>query len=293
MATKTSADVRRLARNEVITARRMTAAGWTRGEIRSLVRRELVFPAHAGVFFLGAEPSRLAVWTAAVARCGGRALLSHWSAAALWWLVREDAGRPHVLLQRGARRVTGIQVHATTRPAERCVRRLVPVTSLARTIEDCAMTATPERIKALLRQAEYHHDLDLTTLTATRSRRLKAVLTHYIPGQGKTDSELEAAFYELAHRAGLPRPLLQRHVPGGRADFLFAELRLIVEVDGYQAHKGRIAFTEDRARDRANRRRGYDTVRFTWGDVQLAADAVVDDLANEASRRSTVSSTKS
>lgn len=76
---------------------------------------------------------------------------------------------------------------------------------------------------------------------------------------------------------------------------MFEDLKLIVEVDGYDAHKGRIAiaFRDDRARDRASRRRGYDTVRFTWEDVQFAADTVVDDLASEASRRSTDASAKS
>ncbi len=153
---------------------------------------------------------------------------------------------------------------------------------------------TPAAIKSLLRQAEYHHALDLARLEDdARSRRLRAVLKLYVPGQGMTDSELEADFYELAHRAGLPKPLLQGHVPGGRADFVFEALRLIVEVDGYDAHRGRIAFREDRARDRANTRRGYETLRFTWEDVQWAADAVVADLESAASRLSTVSSTKS
>lgn len=277
----------------MITTRRMAAVGWTRGEIRSLERRELLFRAHAGTFFLNANPSRLAVWTAAVARCGEAALLSHFSAAALWKLVRLDDGWPHVTMPRGARSIHGIRVHASD-GLERRVLQLVPVTTLHRTVDDCARTSTPEAIKAMLRQAEYHHAIDLAALHGeARSRRLKAVLQRYVPGQGKTDSELEAAFFELAHRAGLPTPLLQCHIPGGRADFLFPELRLIVEVDGYDAHRGRIAFRDDRARDRANRRRGSETLRFTWEDVQLTADAVVDDLVSAASRLSTVSATKS
>lgn len=266
--------------------------GWTRGEIRSLERRELLFRAHAGVFFLSAHPSRLSVWTAAVARCGDAALLSHFSAAALWKLAKADDGWPHVTVPRDSvKKVMEIRLHETTRSTVRVVRDRVPVTSLQRTIEDCSRTMTPPAIKAMLRQAEYHHTLDLTTLAGPR--RLREVLRTYVPGQGRTDSELEADFYELAARAGLPAPILQCHIPGGRADFLFPSLRLIVEVDGYRAHRGRIAFRDDRARDRENRRRGYDTLRFTWEDVQFAADAVVADLESEASRASTVSSTKS
>lgn len=268
--------------------------GWTRSEIRSLVRRELLFPAYAGVFFLAARPSRLSVWTAAVARCGGNARLSHFSAAASWWLTRRDYGWPYVAVPRGATKaITGIRVRETRRAMGNEERELVPVTSLIRTIDDCAMTMTPDGIKAVLRQAEYHHDLDLTTLQDARSRRLREVLRTYVPGQGKTDSELEAAFFELSHRAGLPTPILQSRIPGGRADFVYPSLRLIVEVDGYGAHKGRIAFRDDRARDRANRQRGYDTIRFTWEDVTQTPDAVVADLVSEASRASTVSITKS
>ncbi len=134
MATKTSAEVHRLARNDVLTARRMDAVEWTRSEVRSLVRRELLFPAYAGVYFLSAHPSRLAVWTAAVARCGDRALLSHFSAAALWLLTKGDAGWPHVTVPRDSmRKVNGIRLHETTREAVRVERRLVPVTTLPRT----------------------------------------------------------------------------------------------------------------------------------------------------------------
>ena len=61
-------------------------------------------------------------------------------------------------------------------------------------------------------------------------------------------------------------------MPGGRADFVCDELKLIVEVDGYDAHKGRVAFREDRRATAATSRRGYVTLRFTWEDVQEVPD---------------------
>jgi very-short-patch-repair endonuclease len=146
----------------------------------------------------------------------------------------------------------------------------------------------------MLRQAEYHHRIDLAALRAdARSRNLRRVLDLYVPGQGRTDSELEADFYELvARRTPLPRPELQHRTPGGRADFVWEDRRLIAEVDGYDAHRGRVAFREDRARDRENARRGYETLRFTWEDVQLTPEAVAEDLTSAESRRSRLSSTK-
>ena len=118
------------------------------------------------------------------------------------------------------------------------------------------------------------------------------MLRAYVPGQGRTDSALEADFFELiATRTPLPRPAVQRPTPGGRADFVWRELGLVAEVDGYGAHRGRIAFREDRLRDRRNLRAGLTTLRFTWEDVQLTPAAVADDLVSAASSRSTVSST--
>lgn len=270
----------------------MRAVGFTRAEARSLVRRELLFPAYAGTFFLIANPPRIAVWTAAVARCGDTALLSHFSAAALWNLWR-DEGWPQVTAPRGAiKPVRGIVVHQTRQVPERAERSLIPCTTLERTIDDCARRLAPAGIVRLLRQAEYHHDLDLTTLAPT-SAKLKCVLEVYVPGEGRTHSELEADFFVISHNAGLPTPVPQRAAPGGRCDFVYEDLRLIVEVDGYDAHKGRVAFREDRARDRANAARGYVTLRFTWEDVELTPAEVGADLASVASRLSMVSSTAS
>ena len=295
MAAVTSSQLRRWARNDVITWRRFEALGVSRAAVRSLVRRELLFPAHRGVWFLSADPTHLAVYTAATARCAPHGLLSHGAAAHLWNLIPRWHGPPHVTVPKhNMRKPEGIVLHHTTRPTLRATRHGIPTTTLTRTLDDHARQATPHEIKRALRQAEYHHALDLALLDAQAlSAKLRAVLAAYVPGQGLTDSELEADFYEIAHRAGLPRPLLQHRTPGGRADFLFAELRLLVEVDGFAAHRGRIAFRDDRARDRANQRAGLTTVRYTWEDVTLEPAALAEELASIASSLSTAASTKS
>ena len=65
-------------------------------------------------------------------------------------------------------------------------------------------------------------------------------------GQGHTDSPAEALFLEICARSTLPPPERQRRTSGGRVDFLWPSLGLIVEVDGYDAHRGLIAFRDDR-----------------------------------------------
>ncbi|MEJ7893422.1 MAG: DUF559 domain-containing protein [Solirubrobacteraceae bacterium] len=268
----------------------------TRHAIAASVAREHLFPAHRGVFFLDADPSQLSRWTAAVARCGPDPLLSDGPAAAAWTLIGRWHGPPHVTVPRGGTRSPkGIVIHWTIRPDEGSVRDGIPVTSLYRTLDDFARTADPKAVKAALRRAEYHHAVDLSAVAAAAtSARLKTVLRPYIAGQGKTDSELEADFYELiATRTPLPRPELQRDVPGGRADFVWAERRLIVEVDGYDAHKGRIAYRDDRARDRRQRRADWLPLRYTWEDVALTPAEVAEDVVSAWSSRSTLSMTKS
>jgi very-short-patch-repair endonuclease len=47
-------------------------------------------------------------------------------------------------------------------------------------------------------------------------------------------------------------------------DFLWREQHLVVEADGWEAHRSRSAFEEDRARDARLALLGYQVVRVTW-----------------------------
>jgi very-short-patch-repair endonuclease len=57
-------------------------------------------------------------------------------------------------------------------------------------------------------------------------------------------------------------------------DFLWREECLIVEVDGWDAHRMRSAFEEDRARDARLAVLGYSVLRFTWWQVEDEPRAV-------------------
>ena len=50
---------------------------------------------------------------------------------------------------------------------------------------------------------------------------------------------------------------------------------MIVETDGYAAHRGRQAFEDDRARDNELMASGYDVLRFTQARVANEPDDVV------------------
>ena len=99
-----------------------------------------------------------------------------------------------------------------------------------------------------------------------------AVLAELTDEPGLTASELEEAFLALCRDAGLPAPAINEWVfvddgPPLKADFLWREQRLIVEVDGWAAHGSRNRFEADRRRDQRARRAGLDTLRFTRRQV--------------------------
>jgi very-short-patch-repair endonuclease len=57
-------------------------------------------------------------------------------------------------------------------------------------------------------------------------------------------------------------------------DFLWQPQRLIVEVDGWESHRTRSAFEEDRARDARLKTLGYEVLRLTWRQVEGDASSV-------------------
>lgn len=71
----------------------------------------------------------------------------------------------------------------------------------------------------------------------------------------------------LCRRHRLPRPEVNVKVDRFEVDFLWREQQLVVEVDGWEAHRSRSAFEEDRARDARLAVLGYEVVRFTWRQV--------------------------
>ena len=81
-------------------------------------------------------------------------------------------------------------------------------------------------------------------------------------------SELERRFLRFCHRNGLPIPEVNAPIPPYTVDFLWRQAKLVVETDGYQAHGGRQAFEDDRARDAFLRSLGYEVLRFTWRQLE-------------------------
>jgi very-short-patch-repair endonuclease len=210
---------------------------------------------YRGVYGVGhAALSNEGRWCAAVAACGENAVLSHRSAAELWRMLAVATGPMHVTVPGagGRARRDGLTVHrSSSLPInERTRRDGIAVTTPARTLADLRRTERPEVVRRALRQAAYL-GLDLGN-----------------EGDGTRDrSELERRMLWVCRRHHLPIPEVNVPVGPYTVDFLWREQWLVVETDGWESHRGRQAFEDDRARDAYLRLQGFEVLRFTWRQV--------------------------
>jgi very-short-patch-repair endonuclease len=100
--------------------------------------------------------------------------------------------------------------------------------------------------------------------------------------RGITRKELERRFHAVLDGTDLPRPRRNAHISvQGRffeADCLWAEQRLIVELDGRESHGTDLAFEKDRERDRLLLVDRWRVTRITWRQLRDDAPAVIADL---------------
>jgi hypothetical protein len=189
---------------------------------------------HYGVYAVGhPNLTQEGRFLAAVKACGRHALLSHFSAAALWGLMDliedrypdvstpSNKARPRINTHRSRSLVDAAAIH-----------RAIPVTCPSRTLEDLARAkTTDEALKRALRQAQTLRLIDPATLT---HRRLRAI------APAPTRSVLEDIVLDLIVQAGFAAPDVNvpMKIAGNTIvpDFRWPGRRLIVEADGAAFH---------------------------------------------------------
>jgi very-short-patch-repair endonuclease len=276
-------EIATLARRQfgVVALRQLTALGLSPRAVQHRAAAGRLHRIHHGVYAVGhpllAERGH---WMAAVLACGEGAGLCDVAAAALWDIRRSDAARFAVVVRTsGGRSRPGLRIHRrpTVRDDEMATRHGIRVTTPARTLLDLAAILSRDRLERALDRTEILELTDYPALDAIArahpnhrgATKLRAAIVTYLAGT-LTRSDLEALFIALCRRHGLPLPRVNQHLDGREVDFLFAEQRLIVEIDSWRYHKTRRAFEADRARDAAHLAKGYRTVRFT--DRRLQSD---------------------
>lgn len=99
-----------------------------------------------------------------------------------------------------------------------------------------------------------------------------------------TRSRLERFFLPLARDAGLPVPETKVWVNGFEVDFLWRELRFVVETDGLRHHRTPAQQSRDHLRDQAHAAAGFTSLRFTHEQVRYEPEHVRVVLGDVARR---------
>jgi very-short-patch-repair endonuclease len=229
---------------------------------------------------------------AAVLASGSDAVLSHHSAAALWQIRSTSRSTIDVTTTHKSRSWKGIQRHHKALPTDEVtVEEGIPVTTVPRTIFDLAAIEPLDVVENLLREAEHREHRDRLSLwdlveRYPGRRGIKKVRVALIrlkeEPPGRKRSKLEERFAPFLRRHRLPLPRFNDWIVLGskryQVDCHWPDRRQIVELDGWESHKTRSAFREDRARDRRLGAAGYSVTRLTWNQLDDEPGAVAADL---------------
>jgi hypothetical protein len=220
--------------------------------------------------------------------CGNHAVLSHLSAAVHWNLLQYDAPQPQVTAAATRKGAPGIRLHRTRSldAQDTTTHHGIPITTVHRTLLDIAAHVPAHHLERALAQAErlqlYDHHAVERVVARSNGHRGSAILERAVASDPQfTRSELEACMRRLARDHGLPQPLFNASLdapdhPGLEVDCYFPTHRLVVETDGWDTHRTRRAFEDDRAKDAALTAAGYTVVRFTWRQLRYDPDTVAD-----------------
>ena len=254
-----------------VTRTQLTRLGLSHGAIVNRVAKGRLFRVFRGVYSVGRRPATPHEWaSAAVLAAGAGAALSHSSAMALWGFWRRW-DKPYEVTIVGDRRTNGIRVHrsSTLRRRDVTAQLGIRVTSPARALLDIAPRLTDRSLKRTVNSA-------LGSLWLTEDQLAETVARHPnargakriakligLPGT-PTRSGWEEDFPAFCAAHGLPAPVMGVPLFGYVVDALFPAERVIVELDSWDFHKGKIPFEADRDRDADALAHGYVTVRMTW-----------------------------
>lgn len=229
----------------------------------------------------GSVPTRRQELLAAVLAGGPGTVASHLAAAVLHGFPDvTDEGPPEILLPRPQQvRLPGVRVHrhGIVEPSDRAVIDGIPVTSFARTLVDCSGALTIRRLGRALdrgvveRRVQLRDVRDCVERLAPAPGRRPVLVRALLLRRGneleRAESSPEARVCRVLAEAGLPAPAQQHWVRLGddrfRLDLAYPDQRLVIEYDGWEHHRTRTAFDDDRRRDLLLAAAGWLTLRVT------------------------------
>lgn len=274
------------------TRRGLLRHGTTRRSLARALDEGRVVRLRRGVYGLG-MPEGVEVLAAAVVALG--AVVSHDSAAVLWDLemVHQPGQRVTVPRDHSRARHPGVQV-ARREVEEVVVRHGLPVTGPVQTVLDCARVLPLDEAVVIADSALRRGLVTLRELRTAAAKvrgrdgpRVRRVVALADPRCG---SVLESLLRVLLVQNGLTPDHTQLEIRDergrfvARVDFAWLRARLIVEADGFEFHSARGDYRKDRRRGNAFCRLDWSLLRFTWEDVRLHPEYVLEAVRFELAK---------
>lgn len=279
----------------VISLQQLRALGVPEDCIHRRVRSGLLIKLAPTVYRVAGAPRCWEQRAAAAALwVGDTGAVSGPTAAALHRL--DGFGPPHVIDVHTTRPLRSrsrlIRVHVTPywMECDRVTAAGLAVTSISRTLIDLAGISHGERVEIALEDA-LRRRLTTASTIAMRladlpsNQRGRTVLTRMLEQRGASppaDSGLEVKVARMLREWGYPPPIRQKVLDDdgrfvGRVDLVFPNRRLVIEVDGFRHHDGRVVFDHDRARRNA-------LVAMGWVVVHATSAMLVEPARSEFER---------
>lgn len=191
-------------------------------------------------------------------------------------------------------RVEGVTAHRSQTLEERdlAIVKRIPTLTVARTFADLSGRLDVEALGQLVDEGLRRRLTSLRAIDRVVRRlhhvapgrspaKLERVLAARVPGYEPGDSNLETRVYEAIVAAGLPTPVRQHAVVVGTRryyiDLAYPHLLIAIEVDGFDYHRGRSSFDDDRRRQNDLVRAGWIVLRFT---SRSTLDEIVTSVAD-------------
>lgn len=248
----------------------------TRAQVQWRVRTGVWVPVAGDALRLASWPADAETELAAMRLTWPDAVLALGSAARLHRLPVAHDGWVHALVPDGRKPSRGLRPHRLALDAHDVETfRRGRVTTRRRTIVDClGRLSDPEatRLLAWVQSRRLLDPADLDSWLGEHPKRWGNVARRAAVGRLTSGAvnPAEERLHSILRRAGIDgwaggRPLLAEIGVAAVADVYFPDERLVLEVDGREAHAGR--FQEDRTRQNALIAAGCTVLRYTWRDL--------------------------
>jgi very-short-patch-repair endonuclease len=253
---------------------------WSARQINTRVTQGLLIPLRPNVYRLATAPRSWQQELLAVCFSYGHpTVASHRSGGSLWWLDGVPSQRIEVTVpHHRSGRMPGVVTHRAAMPdTDMTWRFSIPVTKPERTLIDLSSVVGSDTLERALDEALRHGHTTIAKLQqrlqATRQgggrrlRILRQLVAERGPGFRPGDTQWEDRLYGWIVKGGLPAPKRQHWVVvnGERRclDLAYPEPKIVIEYDGWDTHRLRRHFDDDRVRTADLQLAGWLVLAFT------------------------------